>query len=156
MTAAGTDARRPRILIGAPRDVIRLLTGALTDGVDVFGAQTHEEAISVLHAENPDLIIVCYAFDEMRPFRFLRHVRENWQRLHVPTMLVRALPVALSRTQEHEIGESYKTLGVDEFFNLHAQRQRHGRDGGLQRFRESVLHQLPAMHMARDRRANSR
>ena len=58
-------------------------------------------------------------------------------------ILVRALPVPLGRTQEAEIRESYRTLGVDEFFNWHGLERRHGRSTGLQKFRDSVLSQLP-------------
>ncbi len=142
MTDTHLDARRPRVLIAAPGDVIRLLKSVLSDEAEIVGAQAHDEAIRLLHVEEPDLIIVCYAFDEMHPFRFLRYVREE-RELHVPTILVRALPVPLGKTQEAEIRESYRTLGVDEFFNLYELEQRHGRTAGLQKFRDSVLNRLP-------------
>lgn len=142
MTDIGMDARRPQVLIAAPGDVIRLLNAVLSEEADVVGAQTHDEAVRVLHAREPDLVIVCYAFDEMHPFRFLRYVRGE-RDLQVPTILVRALPVPLGKTQEEEIRESYRTLGVDEFFNLHELERRHGRSTGLQKFRDSVLSRLP-------------
>ena len=49
-------------------------------------------------------------------------VQHEWRRRHVPTILVRALPVLLGKTQEDEIREAYKSLGVDEFLNLHDER----------------------------------
>jgi hypothetical protein len=52
------------------------------------------------------------------------------------------VPVSLGRTQEAEIRESYRTLGVDEFINLHDESQAHGKAAALQRFRESVLSKL--------------
>lgn len=132
---------RPRILIAAPSAVIGRLERAFTDDVEVVGAETWDEAVEQLRDAEPDLVIVCYVFDDMRPFRLLHHMRHD-KRRHVPTILVRAVPVSLGRTQEAEIRESYRTLGVDEFINLHDESQEDGPAAALQRFRESVLSRL--------------
>jgi hypothetical protein len=76
----------------------------------------------------------------MHPFRLLQHVEEAKQ---VPTILVRALPVPLGKTQEVQIRESYKTLGVDEFFNLYDEGNRAGREAALEAFRQAVVSRLP-------------
>ena len=133
---------RPKVLIAAPALIIRELGAALADGVDVLGAQTWSEAVSRLDESRVDAIIVCYAFDELRPFRLLNYLRDDWQGPHVPTFLVRALPVPLGRTQEAQVRETYKRLGVDEFFNLHAEEVRVGRAGAVKDFRDSVFAQL--------------
>jgi PleD family two-component response regulator len=138
-------AARSGILIAAPADVIRRLGAALADDAEISGAETWDQALERLDEQQPQLIIVCYAFDEMRPFRLVHYVRHEWQatRANVPTILVRALPVPLRKTQEDQIRESYKTLGVDEFFNLHDEGERRGSEEALQEFRESVIRRLP-------------
>jgi PleD family two-component response regulator len=141
-------ARRPRILIAAPATVSRQLRGAFTDEVEVVGEETWQEAVTCLHDADPDLIIICYVFDEMRPFRLLRYARHEWKHVHVPTILVRALPVPLGKSQEHEIRESYKALGVDDFFNLRDETLRHGKEAALQRLRDCVLSRLPRFSAA--------
>jgi CheY-like chemotaxis protein len=80
-------------------------------GIEVIGAETWEQAVERLRDADPDLVIVCYVFDEMRPFRLLHYLRHE-KRGHVATILVRAVPVSLGTTQEAEIRESYRILGV--------------------------------------------
>ena len=93
------EADHPRILIAAPGPVIKELASVLADEAHIVGGQTFEDAVGRLHEFAPDLIIVCYVFDEVRPFRLLQYAR-NVRPAHVPTILVRALPVPLGKTQE--------------------------------------------------------
>lgn len=141
-------ARRPRILIAAPAAVRRQLGRAFADEAEIVGEETWEQAVIRLHEADPDLIIVCYVFDEMRPFRLLRYARHEWKHRHVPTILVRALPVALGKSEEHDIRESYRALGVDDFFNLRDEALRHGKEAALQRLRDCVLSRLPRFSAA--------
>ncbi len=129
----------PPILIAASRSVITRLARALADEVRVIGVETWQEALRQLEALKPNGVIVCYLFDEMRPFRLLHHLRHEYAGRHVPTFLVRAVPVSLGTTNETEIGASYRMLGVDEFINLHDEEQASGRAAALQRFRNTVL-----------------
>jgi PleD family two-component response regulator len=137
------DGEHPWILIAAPGPVIRELSSVLADEVRPVGGETLDQAVGQLQGLEPDLIIVCYAFDEVRPFRLLHYLRHELRRRHVPTILVRALPVALGKTQEAEIRESYKSLGVDEFFNLHDEKLRQGKEAALGKFRDAVMSRLP-------------
>ena len=75
----------------------------------------------------------------MRPFRLLQYLRQERPRSHLPTILVRALPVPLGKTQEEQIRESYQNLGVDQFYNLYEEKQREGDEVALAHFREAVL-----------------
>jgi methylmalonyl-CoA mutase cobalamin-binding subunit len=136
------DAARPNVFIAAPATIIRELGSALGAGVDVFGAETNDEAVRALAGSHVDAIIVCYAFDELRPFRLLHHLRDEWEGSHVPTILVRALPVPLGTTQEAEIRETYRLLGADEFFNLYAEGTRIGRAAALAEFRDTLFRLL--------------
>jgi PleD family two-component response regulator len=137
------EGEHPRILIAAPGPVIKELSSVLADEARPVGGETLDEAVRKLQELEPDLIIVCYAFDEVRPFRLLHYLRHELHRRHVPTILVRALPVPLGKTQEAEIRESYKSLGVDEFFNLQDEKLRQGTEEALRRFRDAVVSRLP-------------
>lgn len=137
-------AGRPRVLIAAPADVMRQLRPALAGDVDVLATGTWSEAVGLLEQQVPDAIVVCYAFDEVRPFRLLHYVQQEWQGPQVPIILVRALPLNLGDEQEAQIREAYRTLGVLDFFNLWEEAERHGTEVALQRFRHSVLSRLAA------------
>jgi len=136
------ESNRPAILIAAPRAVIGRLSAAIADAVEVIGAETWDEALERLQNAEPEVIVVCYVFDEMRPFRLLHYLRHEWRKDWVPTLLVRAVPVKLGATDETQIRESYMTLGVDQFINLHDEEEAKGKAAALERFREAVLRRL--------------
>ena len=119
--------RRNRLFIAAPAAVIRHLGGLFAaHEVEIVGCETWDDAVSRLEEKEADLLVICYAFDEMRPFRLLQYLRQERPRAHLPTILVRALPVPLGKTQEEQIRESYQNLGVDQFYNLYDEKQREG------------------------------
>jgi CheY-like chemotaxis protein len=135
---------RNRVFIAAPAAVIRHLGGLFAaHEVEIVGCETWDDAVSRLEEKDADLLVICYAFDEMRPFRLLQYLRQERPRAHLPTILVRALPVPLGRTHEEQIRESYQNLGVDQFYNLYDEKQREGAEAALGHFREAVLARLP-------------
>lgn len=127
--------RRSRILVAAPMAVIGEVAAALSDDFSFIGAPTLDQALARLNAEEPDLIILCYAFDEMRPYRLLNYLQER--RSKIPIVLVRALPVPL-HGKEDEIRSSYAMLGAGTFINLYEEIQSYGRTVALQRFLASL------------------
>ena len=136
--------RRNRLFIAAPAAVIRHLGGLFAaHEVEIVGCETWDDAVSRLEENEADLLVICYAFDEMRPFRLLQYLRQERPRAHLPTILVRALPVPLGKTQEEQIRESYQNLGVDQFYNLYDEKQREGVEVALRHFREAVFARLP-------------
>ena len=136
--------RRNRLFIAAPAAVIRHLGGLFAaHEAEIVGCETWDDAVSRLEEKEADLLVICYAFDEMRPFRLLQYLRQERPRAHLPTILVRALPVPLGKTQEEQIRESYQNLGVDHFYNLYDEKQREGAEVALRHFREAVLGRLP-------------
>lgn len=136
--------RRNRLFIAAPAAVIRHLGGLFAaHEVEIVGCETWDDAVSRLEGKEADLLVICYAFDEMRPFRLLQYLRQERPRAHLPTILVRALPVPLGKTQEEQIRESYQNLGVDHFYNLYDEKLREGVELALRHFREAVLARLP-------------
>ena len=106
-----------QVLIAAPAAVVQTLGQALRDlGVDVRGATTTPEAERQLE-QTLDLILVCYVFDDLRPYHFISRIRHEGANTETPIVLVRALPVPLGESQEWEISQAYKSIGVDEFCN---------------------------------------
>lgn len=126
-------ANRARVLIAAPALVIRQLGAALPSDVEVVGAATWEEATQRLEAAVPRLVVVCYIFDEARPYRFIRHVRQT-KYGHTPIFLVRAVTVPLGSTHEADLRRSYTDLGVNEFMNFSDLANERGLDAALQEF----------------------
>lgn len=140
----GLSIVRCRIVIAAPLPVVRELSTGLHEHCDIKDAETYEEVTGLIARQCPDLVLVCYVFDEMRPFRLISYVREELGRGNLPIVLVRALPVPLGATQEAEIRESYKTLGVAEFVNFRDYARERGVDRALEYLRAVVLRLLPA------------
>jgi hypothetical protein len=134
-----TDQARSRVLIAAPSSVYAELEDLLQRDADVAGAATYGEAVYQLNSDAIDLLILCYVFDEVRPYRLLNYLQDAGKRL--PTVLVRAVAVPLRR-KDSEIEEAYASLGVDKFYNLTGESQRLGRDTAFERFRECVLGEL--------------
>ena len=116
-----------------------MLGKALSDDVSFSGGDTWDRCVSWLDQNDPALVLVCYAFDEMRPFRLISYIRDdarhNARPKRLPVVLVRALPVPLRDTQEAEIRESYKSLGITEFINLRRLIDEHGQEAALEGFR---------------------
>jgi hypothetical protein len=130
------------VLIAAPLDVVRELGAALGNGAKVVGASTFAESLDLLGKEEPHLIVVCYAFDELRPYRLIQHVRLDREDKLIPIILVRALPVRFG-TEEAQVRDSYSAMGVNQFLNVWGETQRHGRPAALQRFRDCAFDLLP-------------
>jgi len=125
------------VFIAAPAVVIRQLSAALHDGIDVIGAATWDDAIQKLPDSFPGLVIVCYVFDEIRPYRFIQHVRAG-EYGQAPILLVRAVTLPLGATQESEMRRSYTDLGVNAFLNFSDLANERGLDAALQEFRRVV------------------
>ena len=105
-------------LIAAPNGVVQTLANALRElgEIQVHPGVTPEAAASHLEADL-DLILVCYVFDDLHPYRFINRIRNESPHKRTPLILIRALPVPLGESQEWEIRRAYKSIGVDEFVN---------------------------------------
>jgi PleD family two-component response regulator len=129
------------VLIAAPLDVVRELGAALGERVKVLGATTFDDALACLTAR-PDIIVVCYVFDHLRPYRLIQHVRSELDDPAIPIVLVRALPVRFG-TEESEVKDSYLAMGVNQFLNLWSETQQRGRPAALQHFSNCIFGLLP-------------
>src|SRR5688572_10550122 len=141
------------VLIAAPIAVVSKLKAALPDDVHVTAAETYDEALARLGERQVDLLVVCYIFDDLRPYRLLNHLQALGER--PPAMLVRALPVPL-REKEEEVSAAYAPLGVRAFQNFSDQEKREGTKAALAQFGRLVsglLRRVPSAAPARDSRA---
>lgn len=129
------------VLIAAPVPVITKLKAGVADRVEVLAAETYEEALACLRERHIDLLVLCYVFDNVRPYRLLNHLQDLRKR--PPAMLVRALPVPL-REKEAELRRAYGSLGVREFQNFSDQETMEGKEFALAQFRSLVLNLVRA------------
>jgi CheY-like chemotaxis protein len=127
-----------RILIAAPPGVVQTLGEGLRElAVEVYVGTTSAEAGAHL-AKELDLILVCYVFDDVRPYRLINRIRNESPHGQTPLILVRALPVPLGQSQEWEIRQAYKSIGVDDFVNYSQLLQEQGEAQANRALRESV------------------
>ena len=118
------SASKPVALIAAPSAIVSKLKAGVADHVEVLAAETYEAALACLRDARVDLLVVCYLFDDVRPYRLLNHLQELGE--PIPAMLVRAQPVPL-RENEEEVRTAYAPLGVREFQNFSDQERSKGR-----------------------------
>jgi CheY-like chemotaxis protein len=147
------SASEAAVLIAAPLPVVSKLKAALPDQVQVTAAETYDEALARLGEQQVDLLIVCYVFDDLRPYRLLNHLQALGER--PPAMLVRALPVPL-REKEEEVSAAYAPLGVRAFQNFSDQEKREGTKAALAQFGRLVsglLRRVPSAAPAPGSRA---
>jgi hypothetical protein len=112
------------------------------EDVHVLHCETLEQAIERIAAEKVHLIVLCYLFDDLRPFRLIHHVRNDLGRPDVPILLVRAVDWQLDEAQLRQMTRAYEGIGIDGFVDLCAEAQAHGDEAALQRFRRSVMSRL--------------
>lgn len=93
-----------------------MVANLLGDEYDWHCATTWEHAERRLHETPPDAIIVGYHFDEMRPYRFVRHVREHDH--ETPVLVVRGLPLFNAPRDEDEVRRAYRLFGADDYVVL--------------------------------------
>ena len=109
------------------------------DHLDFVTASTFEDAVQAFQARHPDLVIIGYHFDELRPYRFAEYVRSRRGATELPIVLVRILPSRMGRSTEEEVREAYRAIGVQDFFSIPDELHEHGRAAALARMRETVF-----------------
>lgn len=125
--------------MAAPWNVVQEIESVLGSDFVVVGASTFEAAVHRA-SEAVDLIVICYVFDEMRPYRLLNHLKAA--QLRAPVVLVRALNVPLQNS-EQQIRESYAMLGIAEFFDVAEETSADGRAAAFRRFAQWVGYHVP-------------
>jgi PleD family two-component response regulator len=108
----------PRVLLADTPQALPLVARLLGDEFVVNRASTWQEALRCLETGQPQIAVIGYHFDDLRPYRLVQAIRAADERGRVPVILVRALPVLPDHTDEKEIEESYRQLGVDTYLVL--------------------------------------
>ena len=132
----------PSVLLAAPGYVARYVAPALEEDAQVLAGDTLPETLRILKTATPDVLVLSYVFDELRPFRLLAEVESASPDGHLPILLVKATSVSLGETTE-ELRLAYRTLGAIDFFNLWEERMRWGNAAALERLRRAVRRYLP-------------
>ena len=133
-----------RTLIAAPQAVVDTLADALRElGVEACPGVTMDQANEHL-AGKLDLILVCYVFDDLHPYRFINRIKNESAHARTPLVLIRALPVPLGESQEWEIRRAYQSIGVDEFINYSQLVSEKGSTEANRALREAIVKLLNA------------
>ena len=134
--------KRPCVLVAGPVEVCcKRLRLALED-LEVLHCETLDQAVEQIKHRDPDLIVVCYLFDEMRPFRLIHYVRSDLQRSDFTIILVHVVDGHLRDTELRQLRDAYRSIGIDGFVNLSEEIELHGEKDALRRFRTSVISRL--------------
>ena len=133
------EARRPRVLLAGPAAVCcKRLLQVLDDGYDILRCEALDHAVERIQHESPHLIVLCYLFDEMRPFRLVHHVRNELRRPDLPILLVQPVDWHLDDAQIKQMSDAYESIGISGFVNFHEDVETYGEKMALQRFRTAV------------------
>lgn len=134
----------------APRTARRARSGLLQAAAagagrapyDVLRCETLEQVVERIRHDSPELIVLCYLFDEMRPFRLVHHVRNDLRRADLPILLVQPVDWHLDDAQIKQMSDAYESIGINGFVNFHEDVQTYGEKKTLQRFRTLVMNLL--------------
>lgn len=126
------------VLLAGAAVCCKELLQVLRDDHDVFRCDTLDEAAERLKHESPDVIVLCYLFDEMRPFRLIHHVRNDLRRRDLPILLVQPVDWNLDDAQTRQMTDAYESIGINGFVDLCEDVKASGDEEPLQRFRTLV------------------
>ena len=115
---------------------------AALHGFDVRVAETYDGALAALEASAPDAIVLAYHFDQLRPFRLIQHVRGHEMLAEVPIIMVRVMSIDLGASNDSQLEQSYRDLGVDDFVNLRQEMDEWGYERALRRLRDGIVRRL--------------
>jgi PleD family two-component response regulator len=118
----------PKVLLAATAVGGKQLSIAIMGVVDLHLAHDYQMAISCL-AEPvcPDLVIVSYHFDQLRPYRLVQQMKDDGQTSMIPILLVRALPLHLGTPNAAQLKDAYIALGVTDFIDVEDVERKRGR-----------------------------
>jgi len=131
-----------RILIADTRKAMEDIVGVLEGKeLEVLHAYDFDEALALAREQQPDLCIVGYHFDEARPYRLIKQLRDELGD-KVPIFLIRALGQANDAPDEQNIKESYRALGASEYLALYDHASHAGWKAARARFADVVTEAL--------------
>lgn len=134
--------KQHRVLIAAPLNAYKRIAPALKD-LSVIRCETLDEAIREFQDEKPSLVILGYVFDQMRPFRFVHHLRSDGGSQEVPIIMVQIHDWRFDALQEQQMREGYRSLGVERFFNFSKEAGARGAEAALHMLRSMIDSLIP-------------
>ena len=140
------------MLAGPAAVCCKRLLQVLDDAYDILRCEALDHAVERIQHESPHLIVLCYLFDEMRPFRLVHHVRNDprpvqthmpllrndLRRPDLPILLVQPVDWHLDDAQIKQMSDAYESIGINGFVNFHEDVETYGEKMALQRFRTAV------------------
>ena len=109
---------RCRVLVADTPEALPLVSRLLGEDFLLTHATTVDEAERLLGEYDPDVVVVGYHFDNLRPYRLLQTLKDDDRPMRVAALLVRALPVLPQATDEKRIEDSYRQMGADAYLVL--------------------------------------
>ena len=135
------EARKPRVLLAArplAREPFRQALGA---DVEMVEAETLEQAVAELGADEPLNLICCTVyFDDSRMFDLVQYVRQRFS--HIPIVCARALPKDLAKISMQALRIASDAMGAAAFIDLPALSEQYGDAGAQAQLRVVLLGQL--------------
>lgn len=108
-------------------------------------AETYDDAVTAFNELHPDVVLVEYRFDALRPYRLIYWLTDRRKQGEpFSIILARVLPLHLFQVDESDIEKTYLAIGADRVFSLEAESQSSGVEEALGRLRNMVARCLPA------------
>jgi len=134
-------AKKPRVLLAARPVAREPFRQALGSDVEVVEAETLEQAVAELSAdEPPDLVCCTVYFDDSRMFDLVQYVREKFA--HIPIVCARALPKDLAKISMQALKIASDAMGAAAFIDLPTLTELHGDAAARAQLRDLLLGQL--------------
>jgi hypothetical protein len=135
------QAKKPRVLLAARPGAREPFRQALGSDVEVVEAETLEQAVAELSAEEPPNLVCCTVyFDDSRMFDLVQCVRERFS--HIPIVCARALPKDLAKISMQALRIASDAMGAAAFVDLPTLAERYGDAGARAQLRVLLLGQL--------------
>jgi len=105
-----------RVLLAGIAPAVFEMRDMLAGEFCVEVATTLDEALRVVEAVSPQVLIVGYHFDQFRPYRLIQQVAADHPDTRI--VLVRAISLAMPHEDDEAIREAYGAMGVSEYLVL--------------------------------------
>ena len=132
----------PTILILSLWESARLLKHAWDGEATVLVATDAEAALQLCAEHPPDVVLVSYLFDELRPYRVVRTLREDPCSSNAAIVLFRFLPLRSLRFDEDEVRQAYEDLGCTTCVDCYPELEERGLDAAIAKLKEAVAPHL--------------
>lgn len=135
-------AKRKTILVVSLPGNAEMLASAFERDGEVHCALDESTAVRLFRENHPDVVLIGYHFDRMRPYRVIHALRETPRAGESSLILFCMLPTEGRDFDGDSIRDAYRELGCLDFVDLRAEAARSGPDAATARLRRFVLDYL--------------